>query len=153
MYKRQVKYPWYRAIYEGFLATFIYLGAIFAAFYSLIAGLFNGSGAAGAVSGPIGIAVLTGQAAKLGLAYLLQFTAMLSLNLAVLNILPLPALDGGRILFVWLGKIFRKPVFMKFEQAAHTIGFLLLLLLVAVVTLKDLSSFAGFFKNLASRIF
>jgi len=148
-----VKYPWYRAIYEGFAATFIYLGAIFVAFYSLIAGLFNGSGAAGAVSGPIGIAVLTGQAAKLGFAYLIQFTAMLSLNLAVLNILPLPALDGGRILFVWLGKIFRKPVFMKFEQAAHTIGFLLLLLLVAVVTLKDLSSFAGFFKNLASRIF
>ncbi len=96
---------------------------------------------------------MTGQVARLGLAYLLQFTAMLSLNLAIINILPLPALDGGRILFTWLGKIFRKPVFMKFEQAAHSIGFALLMLLVVVVTVKDLANFKMVFINLFNKIF
>ncbi len=63
---------------------------------------------AGAVAGPVGIAVMTGDVARLGIAYLLQFTALLSLNLAVLNILPIPALDGGRLIFLTIGKIFGK---------------------------------------------
>lgn len=148
-----VKYPWYLAIYHGFVDSFIFLKEIAVAFYLLIAGLFVGKGAAAAVSGPVGIAVMTGQAARLGFAYLLQFTAMLSLNLALINILPLPALDGGRILFVWLGKIFRRPMFMKFEQAAHSIGFLLLILLVLVVTVKDLGMFKNAIVNLIGRMF
>lgn len=148
-----VKYPWYKAIYHGVLATWAYLVAIVLAFWHLITGLFVGKGAGGAVAGPVGIAVMTGQVARLGLAYLLQFTAMLSLNLAVLNILPIPALDGGRILFTWLGKIFKKPMFMKFEQAAHTIGFLALMLLVVVVTAKDLWGFKMVFVNLFNKIF
>lgn len=135
-----VKYPWYRAIYHGITATGLYLMAILTAFWGLIVGLFAGHGAGAAVAGPVGIAVMTGQMARLGLAYLLQFTAMLSLNLAIINILPIPALDGGRVLFVWLGKIFKKPVFMKFEQIAHMVGFALLITLVVVVTVKDLSS-------------
>ena len=53
-----------------------------------------------AVSGPVGVAVMTGRVARMGLVYLIQFTAMLSLNLAVFNILPIPVLDGGRLLFV-----------------------------------------------------
>ena len=148
-----VKYPWYQAIYHGFADAFIFLKEICVAFYLLIVGLFAGRGAAEAVTGPVGIAVLTGQVARLGLAYLVQFTAMLSLNLALINILPIPALDGGRVLFVWLGKIFKKPVFMKFEQLAHTVGFALLMLLVVVVTVKDLGTFKGMFVNFFNRIF
>lgn len=148
-----VKYPWYKAIYHGFADAFIFLKEIFVAFYLLIVGLFAGRGAAEAVTGPVGIAVLTGQVARLGFAYLIQFTAMLSLNLALINILPIPALDGGRILFVWLGKIFKKPVFMKFEQTAHTVGFMLLMLLVVVVTVKDLGTFKGMFVNFFNKIF
>ena len=148
-----VKYPWHKAIYHGVVATWAYLVAIVLAFWGLIVGLFAGRGAGGALAGPVGIAVMTGQVARLGFAYLLQFTAMLSLNLAIINILPIPALDGGRIVFTWLGKIFHKPLFMKFEQTAHTIGFALLMLLVVVVTIKDIGAFKGVFVNLFHRIF
>ena len=108
---------------------------------------------AGAVSGPVGIAVMTGKVARLGFIYLLQFTAVLSLNLAVINILPIPALDGGRLLFLGISKIIRRPVNQKFEQAAHSIGFALLMLLIIVITIKDLTAFQGVFVNLFHKIF
>jgi regulator of sigma E protease len=82
---------------------------------------------------------MTGQVARLGFMYLMQFTAMLSLNLAVLNILPIPALDGGRLLFVIIGKIMRRPVTPKIEQWAHVIGFMFLMLIVILATGKDLN--------------
>jgi regulator of sigma E protease len=91
------------------------------------------------VSGPVGIAVVVGQSAKLGFNYLLNVTAMISLSLAAMNILPIPALDGGRALFVVMGKILRKPVSLKHEQFAHTIGFVLLMILVVVVTGRDVA--------------
>jgi len=148
-----VKYPWYKAIYYGVTDTFWYLKEILIAFYSLIVGFFAGAGAGDAVSGPVGIAVMTGKVARLGFAYLIQFTAMLSLNLAIFNILPLPALDGGRLLFLAIGKIKGKPVNQKVEQIIHSVGFTLLLLLVLAVTVKDLSSFRGAFVNLVNKIF
>ena len=83
----------------------------------------------------------------------MQFTAMLSLNLAVLNVLPIPALDGGRLLFLAIGRIMRRPVSLKYEQLAHSIGFLLLLALVLAVTVKDLANFSGIFARLFSRVF
>lgn len=138
-----VKFAWYEAIWQGFVASWLYLKAIFIAFIVLIKGLFTGAAgeAAQSVSGPIGIAVMTGEVARLGFAYLLQFTALLSLNLAVLNILPLPALDGGRILFLILGKVFRWKNSVKYEQLAHTLGFAALMILVVLVTFKDLIHF------------
>lgn len=135
------KYPWYKAIYHGFVSTFVYLKEIFIAFGALIGGIFTGSGVGEAVSGPVGVAVLTGQIARMGIIYLIQFTALLSLNLAVLNILPIPALDGGRLFFVLLAKTIRRPITPRVEQTIHAIGFLLLMLLVVVVTIKDLRLF------------
>ncbi len=148
-----VQYPWYRAIYYGVTDTFWYLKEILLAFYTLIAGLFVGAGTGEAVAGPVGIAMMTGRVARLGLAYLIQFTAMLSLNLAIFNILPLPALDGGRLLFLLIGKIKGSPVNQKWEQIIHSVGFSLLLLLVVVVTVKDLSAFRGVFANLVHKVF
>lgn len=148
-----VKYPWYKAIYKGIVTTVLYLEAIMVGFYMLIKGLISGTGAGAAVSGPIGIAVMTGQIAKLGISYLLNFTAVLSLNLAIINILPIPALDGGRLLFIIIGKIFKRRVSLKFEQIAHTAGFVLLMLLVIVVTVKDLGQFSGAFKGLIEKVF
>ena len=138
-----VKFAWYEAIWQGFVASWLYLKAIFVAFVALVASLFSGAAkeAAQSVSGPIGIAVMTGEVARLGFSYLLQFTALLSLNLAVLNILPLPALDGGRILFLILGKIFRWKNSIKYEQIAHSFGFIILMALVILVTFKDLIHF------------
>lgn len=148
-----VKYPWHKAIYYGFVITGLYLKEIAVGFYLIIKGLISGAGAGAAVSGPVGIAVMTGQIAKLGLSYLLNFTAVLSLNLAIINILPIPALDGGRLLFLAIGKIFRRQLSMRFEQLAHTFGFILLMLLVVVITVKDIGRFSGAFKGLVEKMF
>lgn len=148
-----VKYPWYKAIYQGIIATGLYLKEIVMAFYFLIKGWIGGAAMGEAVSGPVGIAVMTGKVARLGFIYLLQFTAVLSLNLAILNILPIPALDGGRLLFLGISKVLRRPVTPKYEQIAHTIGFMLLMLLVLVVTIKDISAFRGLFITFFHKIF
>jgi len=75
----------------------------------------------------------------MGWVYLLQFTALLSLNLAVINILPIPALDGGRLIFLALEKIRRKPMRQEIEAAIHNIFFFLLLALIVFITFKDVS--------------
>lgn len=85
------------------------------------------------------IAQLTGQVADLGIIPLLQFAAFLSLNLALLNALPLPALDGGRILFLIIEKVRGKKNNAKFEQYANAIGFMALLLLMLVISVRDVS--------------
>jgi regulator of sigma E protease len=90
------------------------------------------------VSGPIGIANLTGQAARIGLNYLMQFTALISINLAVLNIIPFPALDGGRAVLIIVEKLKGSPVNKKAEQGINTVGFALLLMLMVYVTFKDI---------------
>lgn len=133
-----VRYPWYIAVYKGFQAAWFGLINIFISFYILLKGLILGNGLAFSVAGPVGIAVVVGQSAALGLSYLLNVTAMISLSLAAINVLPIPALDGGRAFFVILEKIIRRPVPMKYEQLAHTIGFLLLMVLIVVVTFKDI---------------
>ena len=91
------------------------------------------------LGGPVKIAQLTGQVADLGIIPLLQFTAFLSLNLAILNTLPFPALDGGRMLFLIIEKLRGKPNNQSVEQYANAIGFMLLLLLMAVITVRDVS--------------
>lgn len=148
-----VSYPWYLAFYYGFKNAFLMFGSIAMAFYDFIVGLFVGTSLAGEVAGPVGIAIMTGKIAKLGFIYLLQFTALLSLNLAFINILPIPALDGGRLLFLILNKINKRLAPAKFEQIAHSVGFMLLMLLILAVTIKDLTVFKGFFTNLVNKIF
>ena len=96
----------------------------------------------------MGIAVITGQVARMGFIYILQFAALLSLNLAIINFLPLPALDGGRALFLCIEKIRGKPVNQKFEAMMHNIGFIFLLLLVLVVTYRDVFKFSEQFLGL-----
>ena len=92
-----------------------------------------------AVSGPVGIFTMVGDSRSLGLGYLLQLAGLLSVNLAILNFLPIPALDGGRVLFLGIEKIRGKKVSPKWENAAHAIGFALLIFLMILVTFKDIS--------------
>lgn len=136
-----VRYPWYLAPVMGIVTTVQVTGSVVVAFAGLIGGLFSGGDAAASVSGPVGIAVLTGQVAQLGFAHLVQFAAMLSVNLAVINFLPFPALDGGRMLFLAIEAIRRKPNSMKVEQAVHAAGFLVLMLIVLGVTYRDIVNF------------
>jgi regulator of sigma E protease len=138
-----VRYPWYLAIWKGIVATYVWFITIIVAFATIIKNLIIGVPTGVEVAGPVGIAVLTGQAAKLGFVYLLQFTALLSLNLAVINILPFPALDGGRLLFLGLEKIRRKPVKQEWENLIHNIGFLILMGLVLLVTFGDIFKYGG----------
>lgn len=134
-----VEYPWYQAIWEGIKETFLSLWAIILGFIGLFASLFRGQGGGAAVSGPVGIANMTGQVYNLGWVYLLRFTGILSLNLAVLNILPIPALDGGRLAFLAAEKIRGKPMNEKAEAIIHNIFFFVIIALVAVVTWKDIA--------------
>src|SRR3989339_1523601 len=83
------------------------------------------------------IASMVGDSARMGINYLISTAAMLSITLAVINIVPFPALDGGRAVFIIVEKIIRRPVPIKYEQLAHTAGFVLLMVLVVVVTVKD----------------
>ncbi|MCX6763088.1 MAG: RIP metalloprotease RseP [Candidatus Moranbacteria bacterium] len=146
----QISYPWYEAIWRGVRSTFDLAGMIIVAFGGLLWKLITGHSIGMDVSGPVGIAVLTGQVAKLGFIYILQFTAVLSVNLAIINILPIPALDGGRILFIIIEKIKGKPVSQKFEARAHNIGFALLITLMVFVTFRDVARLdvLGKIKNL-----
>lgn len=134
-----VRFPWYMAIVEGVKTTGFFLWAIILGLYELLARIFSGGGVSADVAGPVGIAVLTGQVAKMGIMYLIQFTALLSLNLAVINILPFPALDGGRILFLIIEKIKGRPMKQQTEALIHNLGFLFLIALIILVTFKDIA--------------
>lgn len=130
----KLRFPVHIALWEGLKTTFYQIYAIVNGLYELI---IQGQGLSN-LGGPVKIAQLTGQVAELGLVPLMQFTAFLSLNLAILNILPFPALDGGRVLFLIIEKIRRKRNNQKVEQVVNTFGFLLLLMLMAVITARDI---------------
>ncbi|MFA5777547.1 MAG: RIP metalloprotease RseP [Parcubacteria group bacterium] len=136
-----VSYPWYEAIYKGLTTVFNLIWLIAATLFSIIKDLIVGQKVSVDVSGPIGIAYLTKQVTDLGFTYILQFIALLSINLGIINGLPFPALDGGRILFILIEKIKGKPVSQKVEQFAHTFGFIALIVLMILVTFKDLMRF------------
>ena len=136
-----VSYPWYQAIWEGILATGTMLWQIISMFGLILFNLFTKGSLIADISGPLGIAVMTGQVVDLGYPYVLQFIAILSLNLAVINIIPFPALDGGKILFLIIEKLKGSPVNTKIENMIHNFGFLLLILLIIVVTYKDVLRF------------
>lgn len=134
-----VKYPFFMAIWKGLLAVWEMTAMIFVGLFGLIKMLFSGHGGSADVAGPVGIAILTKEVANLGLVYLIQFAAILSVNLGIVNILPIPALDGGRILFILIEKIKGSPVSQKVEQTFHTLFFALLMLLMLLVTYKDIA--------------
>lgn len=133
-----VHYPFFSALVEGAKTTGWMIKEIIFAFGSLINDLFHGHEVGDQFAGPVGIANITGQAARLGFSYLLQFVALLSLNLAIINILPLPALDGGRILFLLIEKIKGKPVKREIEALIHNLGFFLLIAVIIFITYRDI---------------
>ncbi len=91
------------------------------------------------VAGPVGIVGLVGEASAFGVTTLLIFTAFISLNLAVINILPFPALDGGRLLFVAIEALKGSPIKPQWVATLNTIGFVLLILLMVAVTWNDIA--------------
>jgi regulator of sigma E protease len=108
--------------------------------------LLSGQASISDLSGPVGIANITYEAASSGLVDLINILVLLTINLAIFNLLPVPALDGGRILFMILEGIFRRPVVnVKVENIIHIAGFMLLILLAFIVTYHDVMRI--FFSN------
>ncbi len=136
-----VSYGLVDSVVQGTAFTLQLTRDIFFAFVDIIVNLVSGKGPGVELSGPVGIAVITGEVAALGFIHLLQFTALLSINLAIINVLPFPALDGGRILFLAIEKIKGGAVNEKIEIFVHNMGFLLLMLLVVLVTYRDFVTF------------
>lgn len=95
------------------------------------------------IGGPIAILQVTGQVSQFGLAAMLRLVGVLSINLAILNIVPFPALDGGRLLFVLIGGIFRRRLSPQVEAAIHAVGFALLIALLVLVSYSDLRRAIG----------
>ena len=136
-----LKTPWYMAPWEGLKSLWYAVDATFSAFVGIFHSAVSEGKIPEGVSGPLGLFVLTGQAERLGISYFLQFVALLSVNLAILNAVPFPALDGGRLLFLVIEKIRGKPVRISYEKAAHAVGFVLLLVLILVISYRDLNRF------------
>lgn len=149
-----VTYPWYLAIWMGARNAIGLLWQIILAFAGIVGGLVAYGKLTADLAGPIGIAAMTGQVAALGFIYLLQFAALLSLNLALVNILPFPSLDGGRVLFLIIEKIRRKKASAKVEALVNNVGFAMLIALVLLITVHDVRRYGagimGFFSNLFS---
>lgn len=117
--------------YESTLAITIGLGTFLASAVTLSADVSQ-------VTGPVGIAGMVGDAAEFGFVSLLIFTAFISLNLAVINLLPIPALDGGRLVFVAIEAIMRRPIDSKWVGIVNLAGFAFLILLMIAVTYSDI---------------
>ena len=135
-----IKYSFFAVIGQGFSRSFQTAWLIISALAELLKNLITQGRLTQELAGPIGVAVFSGQVARLGLAALLNFTALLSVNLAVLNLLPIPALDGGRLLFLLIEKV-RGRRGQKIEQLSNMIGFSLLITLMILVSIKDLIKF------------
>ena len=116
-----------------------YCAVIWRSLIDLIAGKYGIS----AISGPVGVTAAIGSVAKQSLLNLLPIMALITINLGIFNLLPLPALDGGRLLFILIEMIFRKPVPQKYEALVHTVGFILLIGLMLLITAKDIWSLIG----------
>jgi regulator of sigma E protease len=142
-----VKTPLGESFSRGFVTTGNVTMAILGAFGKLIAGIFTDVKPVGVdLTGPVGIVYITKQMSDLGLVYILQFAALLSVNLAIINALPIPALDGGRILFIIIEKLKGSPVRRSTEGLVHQIGFLLLIFLMVFITTRDVLKFNLFQK-------
>lgn len=134
-----LKLGFFASIYEGAKATYHLFNATMVGTLKFFGGAFMLHANLAEVSGPVGIAGYLNQAREFGLATLFSFVAIISLNLAVINLLPFPALDGGRILFVAIESIIRRPIKPQIANSLNLIGFGLLMLLMITITVSDIS--------------
>ena len=112
--------------------------SIYQSMFTIIGGLFTGRISTNSLSGPVGIYSIVEQSFALGLSQLLYLTAYISINLGFMNLLPFPAFDGGHIVFVLIEKLRSKPVDKNIEGWFHAVGFMLLMILMIYITIKDI---------------
>lgn len=123
---------------NSFKYTYVKTGSLFKQMWITIQSLFTGGVKIKQLSGPVGIYTIVGEQSKAGLASILYLMAFLSINVGFINLLPLPAFDGGHILFIIIEKIKGSPVSQKTENMIHTIGLFLLMALMVYITFNDI---------------
>lgn len=139
-------------IYYGFKDAIYWGKQVLTGLSGMIVNLIGGQ-APKDIAGPVGIFALTSEVAKIGILPLINFIGIFSVNLAVINFLPIPALDGGRFIFILIEKIFGRKVVPKVEAAIHGAGMLVLLSLFALITFIEVKrlitagSLQGFLEN------
>ena len=132
-----VKLSPYGAVWHGLKTTSELTLATGRAIGTFIFQAVGGRADLSSITGPIGILGMVGDVRELGFNYLLTFTALISINLAIINLLPFPALDGGRLLFVGIEAVTRRSVPAKVFNVANTMGFALLIFLMILITIQD----------------
>ncbi len=138
----EIYYPpvWQRPFvgaYHGFKEAVFWGTTIVSSLAKVLIGLFKGE-VPKDIAGPVGIFAITSEAAKFGVLALINFVGILSVNLAILNIVPFPALDGGRLLFIAIETVLGKKVLPKIETIIHTVGMAILILLLLAITVQDI---------------
>ncbi|MBI5221069.1 MAG: site-2 protease family protein [Candidatus Liptonbacteria bacterium] len=131
--------PFLAALKDGLIETWQITKLVVAGFATLVGSLVRHGQLAAGISGPVGIFAVAERTGGMGLIYLLQLFGLISVNLAVINLIPFPALDGGRFLFILVEKIKGSPIPYKVEAWANGIGFALLILLLVALTVRDVS--------------
>ena len=131
--------PLFYSFIKGVQATASALLLVAMGFFEIIINIFIAPEALQGVAGPVGIIALATKTGSLGFVYLMQLMAFISINLVILNLLPFPALDGGRFLMLIIEKIKGSPLSRKIQLAVNVTGFVALLLLMALVTIRDIS--------------
>jgi regulator of sigma E protease len=131
------KLPFFSALLEGMRLNWFMTKNTAIGLFTLIADGLRGQGSLSSVAGPVGMVGIVGDAYEFGLVYLLSFTALISINLAIINLIPFPALDGGRLFFLLIEKIKGSRINPKVANTANMIGFGILILLMIVVTFHD----------------
>ena len=123
-------------ISQTFNTGISYCAVIWRSLLDLISGKYGIS----AMSGPVGVTAVIGSAAKQSLKNILPIAALITINLGIFNLLPIPALDGGRLLFILIEMLTRKKVPEKYESVVHTVGFVILIAFMLLITAKDIWS-------------
>ncbi len=132
-----VKTVWYKVPVEALRTAWDLTKLIFVFLWDMLVRLFTKGQVPDDVVGPVGIVAMSGQIATMGLSYVLWVIGMVSLNLFLINLFPLPALDGGRLIFLGIEKINGSSINEKIERWIHVSGFVLLIILAVLITARD----------------
>jgi regulator of sigma E protease len=131
------KLPIFQAFWQGMRLSWSMTKGTVVGLYTLVKEGIQGQGSFDSVTGPVGMVGIVGDAYKFGFVYLMSFAALISINLAIINLLPFPALDGGRLLFLLIEKIKGSRINPKVANATNAIGFYILIFLMLIITYHD----------------
>jgi len=131
------KLPFFTALWQGLHLDWSMTKNTAVGLYTLVSEALRGKGSFAAIAGPIGMVGIVGDAYQFGFVYLMSFAALISINLAIINLLPFPALDGGRLFFLLIEKIKGSRINPKVANTFNMVGFYLLIFLMLIITYHD----------------